>query len=305
MASTRQSVAILAIAGLWVLPGALAQAVTVYDVIALTRADIGASRIIEVMDATGARFALSAEDVLLLDQVGVEEAVIQRMLEAAVAPAQLRSTEMPAVARTARTDRETVRSPVFGVVDAVTADDTAATDDEARALTLGGLPILILRDRGSYASTALRARVLADRLARLMSVGDGRFEASVSDMSASIVFVATGGETHPVLEATAADALAYDRRSVARVTPTLLGRYWAAVLEDFTGLAVRGREPRRLDDLHQGDAIVLLDRAMRAVRDADGRTTMATASTYLPGPVRQHLAGLAGSVPEDFERLGR
>ncbi|MEQ8483933.1 MAG: hypothetical protein RIB46_06190 [Pseudomonadales bacterium] len=276
---------------------------TVYDVIALTRADFGASRIIEVMDATGARFALSAEDVLLLDQVGVEEAVIRRMLEASATPAEaVRSTQMPSVSPLGR---EPARSVVFGVADTVTAGDTATADDEARVLTLSGLPILVVRERGAYASTALRTRALADRLTRLMSVGDGRFDARISGTAASVVFVTAGGEAHPVLEATAADASAYDRRSVARVTPTLLGRYWAAVLEDFIGLAVRGREPRRLDDLHQGDAIVLLYRGMRAVRDADGGTAMATASTYLPGPVRQHLAGLAGSVPEDFERLER
>jgi len=71
-------------------------ALTVYDVIQLSSKDYSSQDIVALIAATDSRFALKAEDIPRLMDLGVSETVIQVMLKAAHLETQTDSPEDPA-----------------------------------------------------------------------------------------------------------------------------------------------------------------------------------------------------------------
>jgi hypothetical protein len=57
-----------------------ARAVSIYDVIQLSRKGYSGREIVGILEATNSAFDLSADDVVRLKQLGVEEVVVQKML---------------------------------------------------------------------------------------------------------------------------------------------------------------------------------------------------------------------------------
>jgi len=58
----------------------LAHAVSIYDVIQLSKNGYNERDIVRILDATNSAFALTADDVIRLKRLGVGETVVQRML---------------------------------------------------------------------------------------------------------------------------------------------------------------------------------------------------------------------------------
>ncbi len=298
-------------------------ALSVFDVIQLSKGDYSDQAIIDLFEATNSAFDLEAEDLPRLKQLGVSEPVIRAMLERAVsegwdsgeaeAAAAPHETGDVRESEPSRAHADVVGTPTPGHADLAStplADGpfTSHPLHEARAgghlhvaLALGGLDLLVLRDEGGYASVETRGRAVVERLREAWAVGRGRFQVQHAASGAQVVFHAGPDErkqqTIRVLTVSAGDARAYELRSGRRVTPDLLAGYWADLLSDFWAMA-HGEPPERLLALHEGEALGVLHEALMRLDEPDG--TLRAAAELLPSSTRHHLERLTQALPLEY-----
>ncbi len=313
-----------------------AVALSIFDIIQISKNDYGDQEIIALIEATHSVFELEAEDLPRLKQLGISEAVVRAMLERmpAEAPPAVREADAtssdPVVGSVSveepRGGHEHAReasggspddlvpapyesSPTTALLPGVTTQTLVSFHpvEEERAghhmhlaLTLSGLDVLILRAEGSFPSMQARALEVAQRLDAALALGDGTFHMSSGARGPSVVF--QGMSTHQritVLEISAADARAYELRSGRQVSRDLLAAYWADLLTDFGAIA-KGRRPSRTLALHDGDALGVLFEALRSSGGQGGG--LRAAAELLPSSVKHHLERLTAAVPIDYDR---
>ncbi|MES1956339.1 hypothetical protein [Salinisphaera hydrothermalis] len=289
-----------------------AQALSVYDIIQLSKADYSDDQLIRLVDTTNAVFELDAGDITRLKKLGVSEPVIRRMLQspasqedeadaagASAIAGQSGPESRSSIPRTA----SAAPSPPAAIFDVQSMTEQAAGGHQHAGVMLDGATVLVLRDEAGYNSVLARARAVAKSLDQAARDDEGQFRSVSDDAQApEVYFYGPAGRASRILAVSAHDAYAYDARSVVHVTPRVLADYWAALLNDYWALALRQQAPSHLTGLHPGDALQLLYRKLgpeASVMD-DPRQFRQTV-TQLPGTARQHLESLARSVPEGFE----
>ncbi|GMR05442.1 MAG: hypothetical protein BMS9Abin25_0017 [Gammaproteobacteria bacterium] len=287
-----------------------ASAITVYDVIQLSNKNYSDKDIIALVEATDSAFALKADDVARLTELGVSEPVIQAMLKA-VLPVETAPDTAPVMFVSNPIDNKpdsgtaiTYNTPNELVpradIDLEQLKEPGSGEHHHQVITLSGIRLFILRDEGSYSSLTERAKAVADRLS-IASAKDGKFHPDHVAGSDAVMFTATGATQSVMIVAVSAlDAHAYQRRSGRRITQDLLAAYWSDLLTDYWSLAFGGRPPDRLAKLHEGEALQeLYDGLDKSIKNDVDRMTGAFQS--LPKQERDHLLKLAVSVPADFD----
>ena len=301
---TRLSMALL----LMLAVSAQANAMTVYDVIQLSKKGYADEDVIALIEVTDSAFELQADDIPRLVELGVSEPVIQTMLKAV--PAEPAPDAAPGQYVDSKPVSETVIS--YGTVDkpAPRADINSEPLEEPgsgghhhQVITLSGIRLFVLRDEGGYSSVAARASVVADRLREASAVDGGQFQPAHVAGGDVVLFTAPGvASPVTVVSVSARDARAYQQRSGRRVTTDLLAAYWSALMSDYWSLALDGQAPARLARLHEGEALQeLFDGLDTSVKNTADRLTGALQS--LPVQEQEHLSRLATSVPRDFEAI--
>lgn len=301
------------------LPAALA-ALSVLDVIQLTKERYPDEEIIRLIRVTDSRFVLSAEDAVRLRQEGVSEVVIREMLaRPAPAPEEPAATRGPETPTREETDehrervhrpRPSIRGtgsdvrigrPVELLFEASAYHEAGAGHHEHAAVTLGGLPVLIIRDEARFASPLARAQSIAQVLNGLAGKPSGRFSARVSAGPTRVVFENPETPALEVLSAGRSDALAYGVRSRGHVTADRLASFWAALLNDYWSIAREGKPPRYLIGSHGGEALESLSRGLGASPGPPDVAAIQSAVASLTRTEREHLRSLPTTVPEDLD----
>lgn len=285
------------------LPSSLA-AISVFDVIRLSQEGYADDEITRIIRTTDSRFVLSSEDVLRLRQEGVTETVIREMLSRPV-PERKGESAAPAkpgppgaAPRQDSANRHSSRhEALFG--GSPYAEAGAAQSAHA-AVTVAGIEVLILRDQAGSESPLSRARAVAGMLNGLAVRASGRFAARESRGESRVVFE-TSGRDSDVLMVTPADAAAYRAPSREDVSPATLASFWAALLNDYWGIAVAGKPPRYLTDSREGRALEQLALAVGGpAGPRDAAAIRAAFDSLAPGD-RQRLRRLPTAVPEELD----
>ena len=297
-------------------------ALSVFDIIQLSKKAYGDQAIIDLIEATDSAFDLEAQDLPKLKQLGVSEPVIRSMLERAVREeSDFAEADFEAIPVEIGEAREHEPSPspeadlatpirdsahrasnpqLDGPITTHPVLEARAGDHYHLALALDGLEIMVLRDEGGFESVATRGRAIAARLGEAWAAGRGQFRAERTASGARLAFrPRADGESQQilVLSVSAADARAYALRSGRNVTPDLLAMYWADLFSDFWSVAY-GDPPERLMRLHEGEALGILLEAL--VRLEGSESTLRAAADLVPSSVRHHLQRLAQAVPMDY-----
>ena len=296
-------------------------ALSVYDVIQLSRQNYSDRKIVKLIEVTGSAFELRAEDISRLKDLGISEPVIQAMLKAAPPehPPESNSAQgagrKPAKPASSPDHHET--NPDSQAISAVTTRtppkkangvevfssesllEEAAGGHRHRAVTLSGIRVLVLRDEGRYATVAVRAEAVVRRLEQARSLGAGVFRPiRVGGVDAVVFHGRDAPRDVVIVSISARDARAYQTRSGRPVRPALLAAYWSDLLSDYWSIAVLGEPPRQLVGLHEGEALQTLFR-LRGT-GGEGKRPFKAAVQSLPRPARDHLSQLAGTVPRGF-----
>jgi hypothetical protein len=305
-----------------------ASAVSIYDVIELSRQDFSDNEVVNIIRTTGSAFELAAEDIPRLKKLGVSETVIQAML--LTTPDE--STEgMPLPGTSEKIPAATEGKPVENSVRVTPVvsrnsprkksldsdkpplvmsrrfavkflSEDAAGGHQHAYVTLNGLPILILRDEGRYRSIEDRGKAVAGNLEKAINIGDGRFTRVHENGVEKIVYQGVDQRAVSILAINYRDVQAYDVRSERRLSSDLLAAYWAALLNDYWAIAVQHRVPTDLVNLHRGDALMLLYKIANQSGSGE-QSDLGKAVQQLPGTIQRHLERLARSVPDDFDIL--
>ncbi len=296
----------------------LAWAVSIYDVIELSRQGYSDAEVVNIIRTTGSVFELTAEDIPRLKNLGVSEAIIRVML--ATEPAE--SSETGSFLNDAGNDlieeiTPTTSEPLSHADSANYEHATPPTltpnhfavqpvSEEAAGhhqhvyVTLNGLPILILRDEGGFRTVENRGEAVARNLEDVIRMGEGRFEVLHANKAKVVMYQGAGIREVPIVTVNRRDAYAYDVRSERRVTSDLLAAYWAALLNDYWAIAFLQRPPTRLTNLHRGDALVLLFELVYRT-GFDEPVNLGLVAQQLPGAILGHLERLAQAIPDDFD----
>jgi len=313
----------------------LAWAVSIYDVIELSRKGYSDEEIVNVIETTRSVFQLDAEDIPRLKNLGVSEAVIRKMLEAVPVEqeaADIIRTGSPEAELTAPSDAHiagnrsedqigrssltthmrrthsesghngdpTLPATLRDQFSVQTMFEEAAGDHDHVYVALSSVPILVLRDEGRFQSIEDRARAVARNLAAARRIGQGRFRRSHANGVDLVVYHSVNLREVPIVTVNHHDAYAYDVRSERRVTTDLLASYWAALLNDYWAITFEHRAPSRLVNLHRGDALMLLFEVVNRT-GSDEPLNLGLAVQQLPGAIQSHLERLAVAVPDDFD----
>ena len=293
---------------------AQAIAITVYDVIQLSKKSYRDQDIIALIDATDSAFELKADDIARLVELGVSEPVIQAMLKAVPVEPPTENTldTAPGQYATSPVDSNPGNGTTIAYITSNKLVPRADIDSEPlkepgsgrhhhQVISLSGILLFVLRDEGGYPSMTARARAVVDRLRAASAMDDGQFQPVHVAGSDAVMFTTIGTtRTVIVVSVSAQDASAYQRRSGRQVTPDLLAAYWSDLLTDYWSLALDGRPPVRLANLHEGEALQeLYDVLDMSIQNNADRLTVAFKA--LPKQERDHLSQLAVSVPRDFK----
>lgn len=286
-----------------------AWAVSLFDIIQLTKKGYGDDQIAAIIEATTSRFEVDADTIVTLKNEGVHEKVIQAVVAASDGPpAAYRvddsrpatDVEEPsldydvqlATSASPRTNVPKLGPPAsFSVFPIV---ETAAAKARHEAIALGDIPIVILRSRAGFLTIAERARAAAAALNRCAASGG-----SLQAAGRSVVLSTADGREVEVLKVAAADVVGLQKRSGGPITAEQVAEYWAALLADYVDLAL-GVEPAHLARF----GILSVQRLSREV----GRTAalilspdvLSDAVDHLPGEDRRKLIDLAAHIPSPF-----
>ena len=292
---------------------AQAAAMTVYDVIQLSKKSYSDEGIIALIETTDSAFELKADDIPRLVELGVSEPVIQAMLKAVPAepPVESAPDRAPGQYVGSRVEHKSAGGAANALVGSEKTVPRAKVDSELltepgsgghhhRVINLSGIRLLVLRDEGGFPTVAARARAVVERLRGASAMEEGQFQPAHMGGRDAVVFISSGtGRQVTVVSVSTRDASAYQRRSGRRVTADLLAAYWSDLLTDYWSLALEGQPPVRLAALHEGEALQeLYDGLDKSIgNDAD---RLSGAFLSLPKQERDHLLQLAVSVPRDF-----
>lgn len=274
---------------------AQATAMTVYDVIQLSKNSYSDQDIIALIETTDSAFELEATDIPRLVELGVSEAVIQVMLKAV--PAENKPEN-----GTADTDSRPEQPVPRAEIDSKPLAEPGSGGHRHQVVSLFGIRLFALRDEGAYPSVTARAKAVAEHLTNASAM-DGQFQAVHVAGSDAVMFTATGTrQTVMIVSVSARDANTYQRRSGRRVTPDLLAAYWSDLLTDYWSIALGNRPPERLAMLHEGEALQELYGSLdTSISNEADRLTGAFQS--LPKQEQDHLLQLAVSIPRDFNAI--
>ncbi len=277
------------------------------DVLRLTREGHPQEEIIRLIRLSDSRYALSAEDAVVLKQAGVREPVIAEMLsrpEPRTADAE-KTEPLPGVRPAPEpAGRQRSRVSVAYAGKELTVSRrlpplfAASADGKAAAVSLDGLEILLLRGGAGDSSPLARAQKTAATLNGLARSGLGRF--SAGDTEPKVLFQSTDGRVVDVVEAAAADAAAFEWRKGSGISARALASYWAALLNDYWSVAVAGKPPRHLVSSRDGQALEELSRALASSPGAAGPNAIEIAAASMDPDARQRLRRLASHIPEEF-----
>ena len=274
-------------------------ALTVYDVIQLSSKDYSNKDIVALIAATNSEFALTAEDLPRLTDLGVSETVIQAMLKATHPETQTDSPAGPAQ-REPSVDIASSKATTRKGFSAEPFEEAAADGHHHRLIALSGMQLFVLRDEGQYPSVAARGSAVVSRLEEAASFGSGMFQSvRIAGKDAVMFSERNGVRAVVIISVSEDDAYTYTRRSGRRVTPGLLAAYWSALLSDYWSIAITDEPPARLTSLHEGEALQVLYSRLAASGESDHSKQGGTLQS-LPHQEREHLLRLATEVPHDF-----
>lgn len=308
-----------------------------YDIVQLTKAGYADLQIIELVRATGSRFALDATSVARLKQAGVSEDVIEALIEARAPDPQEAWSEGPLEPGLPEADRAHLHPPadVGGPLEAVPkpteprgprpaalpggAGEGAKTfssfpfeetgsghsaSHQHYILTVNEVPVLVLRSEAGFPRIADRVEQAVRRLNQLARSPEGHFFVPQSD--ASVWYRDTASDSVRILEVSRGDVIAYQQRSLGNVSATRLAAYWAALLNDYTQLFVFGRPPTELVGLHLGETLGRIHAELTASAEkAPASEILATRLRgildHLSADEKEHLIELRERIPAEFE----
>jgi len=330
MRSLRKGGRALAIVLVLALAVPAAWAVSLFDVIQLTRKGYRDDQIIAIIQATGSRFEVDAETILTLKREGVREKVIQAVIAASDgAPGADRAERTAAPARDRDDDSWRSRpaseheldaeqhspqqhpsEPVAESESAMTREpertgaslsfstypfeEASAGDHQHQVIALAEVPIIILRSEAGFPTIADRARAAVEAL--------NRWAADPSSIEGShhgVVARTAGGRKIEILKVVRGDVIGLQRRSVGPIDAGRVGAYWASLLGDYADLAA-GREPTRLTSFGIRSVQTLHREVMRTKSSGVSTDLLLEAVDRLPSGDRLQLVELAGSLPARF-----
>lgn len=283
-------------------------AISVVDVIRMTKEGYPDEEIIRLIRVTDSRFALSAKDGVRLRNEGLAEEVIREMLArpAGEEPApegpertHEHETQKPRPRVTIQGSEDNVRierrsEPLFS---ASTYEEAGAGHHVHAALTLTDLEVVILRDEASFASPFARAQSLAGKLNGLADDGQGRFRAR----GLKVAFESPETPSTDILAVTPGDVAAYRARSRQRISAETLASFWSALLNDYWLIAVAGKPPRYLIDFPEGEHLEELYRALDPETRLPKAEAIRAAIASLRRSDEEHLRRLPTAVPENLD----
>jgi len=298
-----------------------AYALSIYDVIQLSKKNYSDQDIVSLIQATDSAFTLKAEDIVRLQGMGISEPVIQVMVksipeETGINPAASYSAPPHDAASTPThvehtsaniTQANAATTPVApakvvagGYITIEPFQETGSGHHHHNAVNLAGVRLLVIRDEGLFPSVETRATAIAKRLEQTVSMGKGSFHPGSSATSSKVMFYERNANKPVlILNVSHSDAYAYQLRSGRAVTPALLAAYWSDLLSDYWSIAINQSAPDRLSALHEGEVL-------NALYDQWGKSNktepvqLADAVQLLPRQQQQHLSSLAITVPHDF-----
>ena len=283
-------------------------AISVFDVIRLSREKFADEEILRIIQSTDSRFVLTAEDTIRLRREGVTEIVIREMLSRpargkAAAPGTVPAAKPARPSTVIRGSGNDVRidrpQPLFV---GSPYKEAGAAGGEHAAVTLGGMDVLILRAETGFPSPLARARSVAATLNALSARPSGRFSARADGRDAAqVVFSSGGASAADVVAVAAADVAAYQARSRERVSAGALAAFWAALLNDYWAIGVLGKPPRYFLDSPEGPAFDRLSRAVRGPSRLRNAAAFRAALDSLGRSDSERLRKLPTAVPEALD----
>ena len=322
--SLRRRVILIATAVMFAAP--VAYAVSLFDVIQLSKKGYREQQIIAIIETTDSRFQVDADTVVTLKQEGVSEKVIQAILarndgppprsEDAARERPQRETPPPRGDERWRTEgarepadhghdedvqedavSEPAERPVAPSHASATFsyfpfEETGAGHHQHVALALGDVPMIVLRSEAGYDSIAARAHDAADALNRVQREG-----LALSAAGDSVTARTTSGERITIVKVTRGDVVSLQRRSVGAMTPQRIAAYWTTLLADYVDVA-SGRPPSHLT----ASGIDSIQSLYREIAGGSGEDSLSLAAAVdrLPADERQALIDLAAQVPARF-----
>jgi len=322
---------------LWCASVSLAWAVSIYDVIELSRQGHSDEDIVDIIRTTRSVFKLKAADIPRLKELGVSESVIRAMLAsnfgglsgAESIPSVTIDREPMPLAVSAIANQSSIddaennaparadsysnsgsgyyRRPTAATISAnrfslLAVSEKAAEDQQDMYVTLRGAPLLILHDEGRFQSVEDRGRAVVRNLEEAVRVGDGRFRMLHAEEAVLVVYHSADLHEVPIITLNLQDVNAYDARSERRVTSDLLASYWAALFNDYWAITLQHRSPSRLVNLHRGGALKRLNEVVNSTASNE-QLNLGLAVQQLPAAMQRQLESLATAVPDDFDAL--
>jgi tRNA A-37 threonylcarbamoyl transferase component Bud32 len=149
-----------------------------------------------------------------------------------------------------------------------------------------GVPVYIIRDRGSYPSTNARAEAVAQALRqagqKLKQTPAPRFGFRDENGVTTIVLEgAQGIKQLPVIDITRADVQGYNAYSRRKITQSDLAEWWLARTVDYLGLFVLGEKPRLTIKTEDGAVLERLYESARSSNPDSPRIRAAALSQAL------------------------
>ncbi len=170
-------------------------------------------------------------------------------------------------------------------------------------VTVHEVPMLVLRSEAGYPGISARALALVRRLNGMIQYPEGHFFAASGPTPAVRYRVDTSDRTVHALEVSRGDVIAYQRRSLGKVSAERLAAYWAAVLNDYTQLFLFGRPPTELAELHLGEALSsIYDDLGSITEDPEeaGEFPLLRLLDHLAAEDKEHLIELSTRIPAEF-----
>lgn len=300
--------AFLTVAGLFLLP-LVAHAVSLYDIIRMSKAGYTDEEIVGLIDVTESRFVLEPDILVQLKKEGVSEGVIAALIQARE-PDHVRSRESrPTEATSGEAEYAAVpedESPSVVFASSSFQEPGHGSAHQHYALTIKEIPILILRSEAGFSRIAERAENVADLLNQHVRSADGGFFATSGAKPS--VWYRDPSAPAPVrmLELDRGDVIAYQRRSIGSISGDRLAAYWAALLHDYTRLFLFGRPASQLAKLHLGETLSRIHEQVKSIEDEPGDPSSAEPGRllglldHLSPEDKDHLIELSTRVPVEF-----
>lgn len=285
-----------------------ALALTVYDVIQLSKKDYTDNEIIALIEVTHSAFELKAEDLPRLMDLGVSEKTIQTMLKTASKHTDNRSPSYAVVPSSkASTSARYIPANGAPLIIAGGQFETKLFEESGtghhhqhQMIMLAGVNLFVLRDKGTFSSIKNRADGVVMQLGQAVLAGQGIFRPKMLEGNPVVMFY--GNKTQQsrvILSVSSTDAYAYQRRSGRNVTPVLLAAYWSALLSDYWSITMNDVSPDQLISFQEGEVfMVLYEQWKKSSNMSSAR--LDDAAQLLSRQMQQNLLHLATTVPRDF-----